>query len=258
MPKLQIIGCSSGMPEASIANSSYLLHHKNKLYLFDCGEGTSSAMLRLKVNYQKIGQVFISHAHPDHVIGIPGFIQMNHLSKRTMPLDIYLPGELVKPLEKILYATYLIPENLTFDWTLFSMKPNPVFRDNDDISVNIFPNEHLYSYEESIKANNLKNKMNSYCFSVATGKTKMVYSGDLASADDLSKIIENTDLLLTEGMHIDLDDIFKAAGNSGVKTVVLTHLPVAWTDKRGRIQDKAVKYGVDDLRFAEEGETYNY
>jgi ribonuclease BN (tRNA processing enzyme) len=263
MPKLQIIGAASGMPEAHVSNSSYLLRFKNKSYLFDCGEGASSAMLRLGVKYKKITTVFISHGHPDHIAGLPVFIQMNHLAQRMSPLDIYLPDELAEPTDKFLHATYLIPERLTFDWRLIPMKPNPVFR-NDNIAVNIFPNQHLMSYDESIARNRLPNKMQSYCFSVVTSspgmrkRTKMVYSGDLMSAEDLNGVINGADLLLTEALHLDMEELFVRAAQSGIKQVVLTHLPSDYRTKRGIIKKTAIKAGLSNVAFADEGEVYNY
>jgi len=257
MPKLQIIGCSSGMPEAEVANSSYLVSFKNKLYLFDCGEGTSSALLRNKINYKRIENVFISHGHPDHVIGLPVLIQMNHLAGRTSPLDIYLPQELVKPLNKMLLATYLIPDKLSFEWRLHALKPNPVFREGD-FAVNAFPNSHLRGNESIIKSLNLYNKMQSYCFTIATAKTKMVYSGDLSSAKDLDDLLDNADLLLTEGFHVDLKRIFNLVKLYDVENLILTHLPSSYQKKRKSITKMSKNTGVNNLHFAEEGQIYKY
>ena len=259
MPKLQIIGCSSGMPEPDIATSSYLLKFKGKLYLLDCGEGTSSAMLRLKINYKRIEDIFISHSHSDHIIGIPIFIQMNHIAGRSTPLNIYLPPELIEPMRGLLYASYLFPETLSFEWRLFALKPNPIFR-NEDITINIFPNRHLSVYNDFIKAGKLSNNMESYCFSISTAKTKMVYSGDLKDVADLDGILKGSNLLLTEGMHIDITQLLKSASEYGVRSVILTHLPSKLKSKHrlNKIKMAAKKFGLKEIYIAYEGAVYNY
>ena len=102
MAGIIIVGSSSGDPSPDRANASLILNAGNELYQFDAGEGFSSSLLRLKLNHSDIGTIFISHGHADHIAGLFLEIQMMHLAKRTRPLSIHMPEELVDPIRKFL------------------------------------------------------------------------------------------------------------------------------------------------------------
>src|SRR3990170_1550410 len=79
MNRIVVLGSSSGMPDPERACSSILIEAGDKSYLIDAGEGCASSILRHKIDPFKIKQVFITHTHADHCIGIFMLVQMMHL-----------------------------------------------------------------------------------------------------------------------------------------------------------------------------------
>jgi ribonuclease Z len=61
--------------------------------LFDCGEGTQRQLLR-SVGLVELEEIFISHFHADHFLGLPGMLKTFSLRGRTVPLSIYGPPRL--------------------------------------------------------------------------------------------------------------------------------------------------------------------
>lgn len=252
MSELVVIGCSSGMPSGVKSNSSYLLKTEWGTFLLDCGEGTAASMRRLRVNFDRLETVFITHAHPDHCAGLPLLIQMMFLARRKKPLDIYLPRELIAPMRVFMDGTYIFKEKMGFEFNFIPLKPNPAFRKRE-FSLSIYPSKHLYGYTRLIKRHGYKNKMEGYIFSLNLKGKKVVYSGDLSSFDDIESLIEDADLLIVEGMHIDLKSLWKGVVQKRVKRVMLTHLPDLPPSRLERIKSQAVRQGVKKLVFAEDG-----
>jgi ribonuclease Z len=108
-----ILGCGGMMPLPGRALTSVLLRREGDLYLFDCGEGTQVSLRRLNLRWKKITAIFISHAHADHVTGLPGILMLSSQVDRDEPLYIVGPPrirEFVEAMRRILemYINYKI------------------------------------------------------------------------------------------------------------------------------------------------------
>lgn len=73
--------------------------------MIDCGEGVQTTMQRLGLSMLKIGHIFISHNHGDHVFGLPGLISTMALLGRTAQLHIHAPEE-VEDFLNVVLKTY--------------------------------------------------------------------------------------------------------------------------------------------------------
>ena len=101
-PELTILGCGSALPTTKHNLSSQVLAIRNKLYMIDCGEGTQLEFRRQKLNFNKIGHIFLSHLHGDHCFGIPGLISTLGLLGRTADLYIHAQPQAEPILQTVL------------------------------------------------------------------------------------------------------------------------------------------------------------
>src|SRR5690348_643796 len=62
--------------------------------LFDCGEGTQRQLMRSTVGLPDLEEIFITHFHGDHYLGLPGMLKTFQLRQRELPLTIYGPAGL--------------------------------------------------------------------------------------------------------------------------------------------------------------------
>src|SRR5262249_8744527 len=62
--------------------------------LFDCAEGTQRQLLRSDVGLVDLREVFLTHLHADHYLGLPGMLKTFALRGRDMPLTVYGPAGL--------------------------------------------------------------------------------------------------------------------------------------------------------------------
>jgi ribonuclease Z len=71
------------------------------MVLFDCGEATQKQMMYAQISPMKIDDIYITHLHGDHILGLPGLIQSLAFRGRTRPLNIYGPEGIDELLEHI-------------------------------------------------------------------------------------------------------------------------------------------------------------
>ena len=87
--EVNILGCGSALPTVKHVLSSQVINLRDKLYMIDCGEGTQLQFRKMKLKFQKLNHIFISHLHGDHCFGLLGLISSLGLLGRTNDLYIY-------------------------------------------------------------------------------------------------------------------------------------------------------------------------
>ena len=88
---LVFLGTSGSVPTAQRAPSALLLRRGGERLLFDCGEGTQRQLLRSTIGLPELPEVFVSHFHADHYLGLPGMLKTFALRGRELPLTVYGP-----------------------------------------------------------------------------------------------------------------------------------------------------------------------
>lgn len=87
------LGTAGSAPSARRALPATLIRRGGDKLLFDCGEGTQRQLLR-SVGLVDLEDVFLTHFHVDHFLGLPGMIKSFSLRGREAPLTIYGPSGL--------------------------------------------------------------------------------------------------------------------------------------------------------------------
>ena len=103
--KVNILGCGSAKPTTRHMPTAQIVDFRSKYFMLDCGEGAQVQMQRMGLSMSRIGHIFITHNHGDHVFGLPGLISTMALLGRTAGLYIHGPKEIEGFLSCIL-STY--------------------------------------------------------------------------------------------------------------------------------------------------------
>ncbi len=90
------LGTSGSMPTAKRGLPATLVRRAGERLLFDCGEGTQRQLLRSDVGLVELEEVFLTHFHADHYLGLPGMLKTFALRGREIPLTIYGPAGLAE------------------------------------------------------------------------------------------------------------------------------------------------------------------
>ncbi len=67
--------------------------------MFDCGEGTQRQMMRYGISFV-LGDIFFTHFHTDHVLGVIGLLRTMQLQGRTEVLRVWGPRGVTKVLHR--------------------------------------------------------------------------------------------------------------------------------------------------------------
>jgi len=90
MIRLTFLGTSAAAPPVTRNVTSLALKHEGDLMLCDCGEGTQRQMMRFATGFD-VKDVFFTHLHADHFLGIIGFVRTLWMADRTEPMKLYGP-----------------------------------------------------------------------------------------------------------------------------------------------------------------------
>jgi ribonuclease Z len=89
------LGTSGSMPTAKRAPTATLIRRGGERLLFDCAEGTQRQFLRSGIGLIELREIFLTHYHADHFLGLPGMLKTFALRGREVPLTVYGPQGLV-------------------------------------------------------------------------------------------------------------------------------------------------------------------
>jgi ribonuclease Z len=84
------LGTGAACPTVDRNVAGLALQREGETILFDCGEGTQRQMMRYGVGFS-FTEVFFTHFHADHMLGITGLLRTMGLQDRTAPVTLYGP-----------------------------------------------------------------------------------------------------------------------------------------------------------------------
>ena len=112
---LVFLGTSGSAPTANRSPAALLVRRGGERLLFDCAEGTQRQLMRSTVGLPELHDIFISHFHADHYLGLPGMLKTFSLRQRDVPLTVHGPpglkdlfGELKRVFGKLTYPLELV------------------------------------------------------------------------------------------------------------------------------------------------------
>src|ERR1051325_9352899 len=110
---IRLLGTSASRPTVERNVSSLAVHREGETLMFDCGEGTQRQMMRYGISFA-LQDIFFTHMHADHLLGVIGLMRTMALQGRTEPLRLWGPKGASRVLKRA--------EGLGFERTTFPLE----------------------------------------------------------------------------------------------------------------------------------------
>jgi ribonuclease Z len=115
-----------------------LVNREGDRLLFDAGEGTQRQMMRFGTGFT-ISDIFVTHLHGDHVLGLPGLIQTLDFNDREEALTIYAPAGTEEDIDALVHAADNRP---SFPIRIYGVAPDEAALRDEDYEVRTFRTDH--------------------------------------------------------------------------------------------------------------------
>lgn len=137
MLSVTFLGTGAACPTVDRNVAGLAVQREGETILFDCGEGTQRQMMRYGVGFS-FTEVFFTHFHADHMLGITGLLRTMGLQDRTTPVTLYGP----RGAQKILGAAMSIGiERNKFPVEVVEIRAGDRLR-RDEYDIVVFETEH--------------------------------------------------------------------------------------------------------------------
>lgn len=131
------LGTGASCPTVDRNVAGLAVQREGETILFDCGEGTQRQMMRYGVGFS-FTEVFFTHFHADHMLGITGLLRTMGLQDRTAPVTLYGP----RGAPKILGAAMSLGiERNKFPVEVVEIRAGDRLR-RDEYDIVVFETEH--------------------------------------------------------------------------------------------------------------------
>jgi len=131
------LGTAASAPTAQRSPTALLIRRGGDRLLFDCAEGTQRQLMRSTLGLPDLQEVFFTHFHADHYLGLPGMLKTFSLRQRDVPLTLFGPpglAELYRSLGRIV-------GRLTYEVRVEELRPGESLQ-REGYRVLAFPVHH--------------------------------------------------------------------------------------------------------------------
>ncbi len=150
-----ILGCGSATPTLKHFPSAQAVQYRNRLMLVDCAEGTQLQLRRYSLSFAKVSDIFISHLHGDHFLGLPGLLSTMALHDVEGSVTVHTFAEGADILRRLMNV-FCRDRSYKLEFNIIDPNKTQVVFEDNNLIVTAFPLYHRvpcvgYRFDEKPK-----------------------------------------------------------------------------------------------------------
>lgn len=216
-----VVGCGTAVPDADRVCSGHLIQHAHINLLLDCGPGVVHHLARLRLPWQNITHLALTHFHTDHV----GDVAMLFFALRHgMP-----PGRKES-------LTVLGPEGVrTFLERLAALFGDHLSNPGFPVQIVEMPGGSMHSIDDRVRISSHATPHTdaSVAYRVVTPVAAIGYTGDTGYSEEVASFLEGTEIMVSEcslpddqaiATHLTPERLARMARIAQPRRLVVTHI----------------------------------
>jgi ribonuclease Z len=258
------LGTAAGVPSIERGLPALVVMHRERRFLVDCGEGTQRQLLKSGLGLRRLDCVLLTHADPDHLLGLGGLAASLALLQAGRGLTVYGGGAALRAARSLLTQVVWPGGRPRFEVRTVPVAPGTIIED-ERLSVRAFPVAHRgveaygYAFEARPRPHLLPERLMALGVPagperrrllagedvvLADGRriapaevlgeprpgSRLVVTGDAGRADELLEVAKGADALIAEATFLERDaDRAAASGH-------LTAAQAAWLAQAANVR----------------------
>jgi len=215
--RIVVLGSGPALASANQDNTYFLVENEGEGLLIDCGGSPFHKLLKVGAEPNGLKGVILTHAHPDHVYGLPSLVHELWLYGRRAPLRVFANRETLR------VALALVD--------LFDLRSKPV-----PLEFEVIPSEEEHLVMEDwgliVHTSPVKHEVPTVGVKITSGATgkAAVFSADTSPCPELVSLAKGAALLFCEctvekphPFHSTPRQVGEIAAEAGVGEVILVH-----------------------------------
>jgi len=169
-----------------------LLSTEEYYFIVDAGDGTLRDLVSLKIDFQKIRGIFLTHGHFDHIAGLYALLGYLRTIERKFPINIYFPKG-SKEAQQIVFAFQESYNDVSFQIQMHEVKGGDELKIKD-LKVKIYQMRHY----AAVGVNRILHPDPAVGYRFIYKGESVAISGDTGICPGLKKLVQGADLALID------------------------------------------------------------
>lgn len=248
--RIVVMGSAWALSSATRDNTFLFLDSPGGGLLIDCAGSPFHKLLKVGGDPGKLRGVILTHAHPDHIYGLPSLIHELWLWGRVELLYIYANDGTQRFARTLIDLFNLWDKPLPLELVLIPQEEGFLLVENDEYAIHTTPVHHL-------------GPTNAVRVTPKMGKRVVTYSSDTRPCEELITLAKGSDLLFLEctaeepqKAHLTPEQAGEVAQEVGAEELVLVHYLESMAQDPEGTMAKVKKFFGGKVHLAQDFEVY--
>lgn len=212
--KIKFLGTSHGVPMPGRNYQSMMIEAGDKAYIFDAGAPVMEILINEGYDLTKISNVFVTHVHSDHILGLMNMVNLGTWYYTDMSFDVYLPEQRAIPVIK--NFCYEFSHTKETERIRFYTVSEGAFFDDGNVKVTAYHTSHMEGDTDV-----------AFGYLVEAEGKKLYITGDMHyTLKDFNFETSSMplDLFVSECAHFPAEKILEKLDGTNAKRVAFVHV----------------------------------